>query len=93
MTLQMRDSRLDARTSVRDRIDTGSIVTLQQLGKKTRWKVTIVSTHQAEPELDRISNQCPIGEALLGRRAGDIIMVEAPAGSVRYRILSVHSPA
>ena len=89
MALQMREYPLDGAARIRDRVETGSVVTLQQLGKRTRWDVTVVGTHQADPESDRISDQCPIGEALLGRRAGDIIVVVAPAGVTRYRILSV----
>ena len=68
------------------------MVTLQALDEGEPWEVTIVSTHEADPEADLISDRCPIGEALLGRRPGDVVAVEVPVGTVRYRVLSVERP-
>lgn len=70
----------------------GSQVRLQVLGESEEWVVTVVSSHLADPDADRISEECPIGEALLGRRAGDVIAVEVPVGRVQYRVLSVSPP-
>lgn len=91
MAVQMQERERRRSSGARDRIGTGSVVALQQLGKKTLWRVTIVNTQHAAPEMGRISNECPIGEALLGRRAGDIVAVEVPSGTVHYRVVSVRA--
>ena len=70
-------------------IATGSSVRLQGFSEVEEWEVLIVSSAEADPEADRISNECPIGEALLGRRPGDTILVEVPSGTVQYRVISV----
>ena len=73
-------------------IDAGAVVRLREARTKDEWQVALVATHEADPETDRISTECPIGEALLGRRAGETVEVEVPAGVLRYRILSVSWP-
>jgi transcription elongation factor GreA len=70
-------------------VTAGSQVRLQILGDVEEWELTVVSSDQADPDADRISQECPIGEALLGRRPGDVIAVEVPLGRVQYRVLSV----
>jgi transcription elongation factor GreA len=56
---------------------------------KTEWTVRIVETENADPDEDRISDECPLGAAVLGRAAGEVISIEAPSGVLRYRVLSV----
>lgn len=92
MVLEMQDRSLDTAAEQRDRIATGSVVRLKDPNGTEEWEVMIVSTHQADPDADHISDECPVGEALLGRRAGDIIRVEVPLGIVHYRVVSVEPP-
>lgn len=85
-------------TSIVDAADqgmivTGSLVRLQSIGDADAWEVMIVSSAESDPEADRISDECPIGEALLGRRPGDTILVEVPSGMVQYRVISVSNAA
>lgn len=89
--LDVFDTRLRPETGreEEERIATGSLVRLRELGEGGEWEVTIVSSGPADPEADCISDVCPIGEALLGRRAGDVVLVEVPLGTVRYRVVSV----
>lgn len=49
----------------------------------------IVGSAEASPRDGRISNESPVGRALLGRKVGDIIEVSAPAGMITYKIVSV----
>ena len=49
----------------------------------------IVGSQEANPTIGRISDESPIGRALMGRQAGDEIIVEAPGGSFRYKVLDV----
>lgn len=50
---------------------------------------TIVGSAEADPAHDRISNESPVGRALLGRRKGETVTVEVPAGTIRYTIKAI----
>jgi transcription elongation factor GreA len=49
----------------------------------------IVGKYEADPRVGKLSNESPLGQALLGRKAGDTVTVNAPDGNFEYRILSV----
>ncbi|MFO7171606.1 MAG: transcription elongation factor GreA [Bacillota bacterium] len=51
----------------------------------------IVGTLEANPAENRISDESPVGRALLGRAVGDEVEVEVPVGTLRYRILEVEA--
>ncbi|HEU4753424.1 MAG TPA: GreA/GreB family elongation factor, partial [Armatimonadota bacterium] len=92
MTLQVQPIGLKPGRGNESAIATGSVVRLLVLDDADEWEVTIVDTEQADPDASRISNECPIGEALLGRRPGDVVAVAVPSGVVQYRVLSVGEP-
>ncbi len=50
---------------------------------------TIVGMQDADPAVGKISNESPLGQALLGRRAGDRVEIKVPVGTQIYTILSV----
>ncbi len=50
----------------------------------------IVGTQEANPMEARISDESPMGRALMGKRVGDIAEYEAPSGTVRFQILDVN---
>ena len=68
-------------------IDLGSKVTVEYNGKQKEF--TIVSFNEVDPEQNKISNESPLGQALIGRKAGDEVIVPAPSGEVKYKILKV----
>ncbi len=49
----------------------------------------IVGSAEADPGEGRISNESPVGRALLGRKKGDEVTVSVPAGDYKYKILSI----
>ena len=50
----------------------------------------IVGTTEANAEDDRISNESPLGEALIGRKVGDVVEMTAPNGNrIQYRIKEI----
>ncbi|MGC4043996.1 MAG: transcription elongation factor GreA [Armatimonas sp.] len=53
------------------------------------WALTLVSAYEADPDEDRISDQSPIGRALMGHRVGDTVTVNTPSGTARYEILGI----
>ncbi len=50
---------------------------------------TIVGSTEANPQELKISNESPVGKALLGRKRGDVVDVKTPAGAFKYEILKV----
>ncbi len=65
----------------------GSTVTIEIDGEIETY--TIVGAIEAKPSAGRISNQSPVGKALLGRRAGDTVTIETPNGQITACILEV----
>lgn len=65
----------------------GSTVEVARNGKKL--SLSIVGSHEAKPEAGRISNESPLGKALLGRRAGETISIDTPNGAVSYEIAAI----
>lgn len=68
-------------------IKLGSTVTLHSNGKKEIF--TVVGEWEADPENKKISHESPLGKVLLGKKVGDKVRVEAPAGKITYAIISV----
>jgi transcription elongation factor GreA len=66
----------------------GSRVTLNIKGKKEEFM--LVGEWEADPKDRKISHESPLGKALLGRKAGEKVEVEAPAGKIIYSIVSIH---
>ncbi len=66
----------------------GSKVTIQNT-KKEKFEYKIVGFAQSNPDEGMISDECPVGKALLGHKVGDKVAVEAPAGVLNYKIVSI----
>ena len=73
-------ARVIEETATHEVAQVGSTVTIKEEGGKPE-EYTIVGAAEANPEKGRISNESPLGKALLGHKAGDKIQVDAPAGS------------
>jgi transcription elongation factor GreA len=71
-----------------DTVQVGSTVTIQEEGYEEET-YTIVGAAEANPRDGKISNESPIGKAILGRRAGEEAQVEAPDGAFKVRILKI----
>lgn len=71
-------------------IDIGSTVTLQNLtDNDDPERYTIVGSTEADPLEQKISNESPIGKALLGKVKGDRVEIHSPSGLIKYEILQV----
>lgn len=70
-----------------DSIQLGRTFTVKVKDKEKVY--TLVGAQEADPLEGRISNESPIGEALLGKKKGDVAVVELPAGEVEYKVISV----
>jgi len=67
----------------------GAKVTVIEEGSSTPEEYRIVSSVEADPAIGYISDESPLGKALLGRSAGDSVQVQAPSGLMCFEIISV----
>lgn len=74
-------------TSSTGHVQIGSTVEVQSEDGKERFR--IVGSAEADPGAGMISNESPVGRALLGRKKGDTVEVSVPAGDWHYKILGI----
>ena len=70
-------------------ISMGSKVTVREVGEEDEESYEIVGSQEADPMSGRISDESPLGRALMGKHEGEKIEFETPGGMVHYEILSV----
>ena len=78
---------VDAQKSGSEEVSVGSIVHIEVNG--TEHQFTIVGEWEADPAAKKISHESPLGKALMGKKAGDVVDVEAPAGKIVYKIKTI----
>ncbi len=69
------------------KVDVGSTVHVELESGKQEFR--IVGSTEADPSKGLISNESPIGQALLGRSKGEEVEIEVPAGTMTYKIIDV----
>ena len=69
-----------------------SVVTLHDVEYDEDVEYVIVGSSEADSILNKISNESPLGKALIGAKKGDVVTVEAPAGMIEYTILDIYKP-
>ncbi|MPM31186.1 Transcription elongation factor GreA [bioreactor metagenome] len=70
-------------------VSVGSKVSVRDESNKEEFSYTIVGTAEADPFADKISNESPLGKSLLGKKNGEIVEVNLPIGTARYKILKI----
>jgi transcription elongation factor GreA len=64
-------------------------VILVEEGSKDKEEYIIVGAAEADPVEGKISNESPLGRALLNHKEGDLVQVDAPAGSFKVKVVKV----
>lgn len=72
-----------------DSVSVGSTVVVYDMDLDEEVHYTIVGSAESDPLENKISNESPVGEALLGKKRGDIVEVQVPAGVIRYKIVDI----
>ncbi|MCY0909407.1 MAG: transcription elongation factor GreA [Sulfobacillus thermotolerans] len=67
----------------------GSVVTVKDLEEDFEEEYTLVGAAEADPNKNHISNESPVGKALMGARVGQIVEVSAPVGKIRMQIVKI----
>ena len=70
-------------------VTVGAKVRLKDLERGEVFEYTLVGSAEADPASARISNESPVGKAIMGQRVGAIVEVNAPMGTLKYEIVSI----
>ncbi len=73
-----------------DVVSIGSTVVLKDLEFNEDLEYTIVGSAESNPNDSKISNESPVGRAILGKPVGSEVEVSVPAGNIKYRIISIN---
>ena len=71
----------------KETVNFGGTVHIQDIDSKEEYKYMIVGSTEADVLNGKISNESPIGKALIGRKAGQTVIVNTPSGTFNYKIL------
>ncbi len=71
-------------------VSVGNSVLLKDLGENEKVEFTIVGSAETNPEEQKISNESPVGEAILGKQVGEVVEVKVPDGTVEYEIMDIN---
>jgi transcription elongation factor GreA len=83
----MKNAQIVSHLSDSTLIDVGCSVTVEKDGEKVNY--FIVGEFEANPMENKLSHSSPIGKALLGKKIGELVSVEVPAGKLVYKILDI----
>lgn len=73
-----------------DSIDIGSTIEVKDLDSNKKRKYMLVSSVESDPENNKISDESPMGRALLSRKVGDEIKVKTPHSLIRLKVLKIN---
>lgn len=72
-----------------DHVGMASSVRIRDMQTGDEEDVTIVGSSEADPFEGKISNESPVGRALIGAKKGDVVEVNAPAGILKYQVVEI----
>jgi transcription elongation factor GreA len=75
----------------KDVVTLGSMVRVRDVEENSEDTFEIVGSQEANPRMGRISDDSPVGKALNGHKAGEVVEIEAPVGVLKFEILSVEN--
>jgi transcription elongation factor GreA len=72
-----------------DVVSIGSRVKLKDIDANETVEYHVVGSAEANPAEHKLSNESPVGKAILGRKKGEVVEVSAPRGSLKFKILDI----
>ena len=70
-------------------VHVGSLVKVENVSMGREFEYRIIGSNESNPKENKISDESPVGKALLGKKVGDMVEVEVPAGLMTFKVLSV----
>jgi transcription elongation factor GreA len=87
---RLRDAKVINKKDVaKDVVSVGSKVKLRDVNAKQTVEYHIVGSAEANPAQNKLSNESPVGKAIIGHKKGETVEVAAPRGSMKYKILEI----
>jgi len=73
----------------KDRVSVGSKVRVKNMDAGKTFEYHIVGSAEANPTENKLSNESPVGKAIIGHKKGDVVEVTAPRGALKFKILEI----
>jgi transcription elongation factor GreA len=73
----------------KDSVSVGAHVRLRDMQANKTFEYHIVGSAEANPAENKLSNESPVGKAIIGHKKGDVVEVTAPRGSLKFKILEI----
>jgi transcription elongation factor GreA len=73
----------------KNEVSIGSKVRLRDMQANKSFEYHIVGSAEANPAENKLSNESPVGKAIMGHKKGDVVEVAAPRGSLKFKILEI----
>ncbi len=87
---RLRSARVIAKGEVKkDEVSVGSKVKLKDMETNKTVEYRIVGSAEANPSESKLSNESPVGKAILGKKKGETVDVVAPRGTLKFKILEI----
>ena len=87
---RLRNARVIEKKDVaKDVVSVGSLVRLRDLDAKQTVEYRIVGSAEANPAENKLSNESPVGKAIIGKKKGETVDVATPRGSLKYKIIDI----
>ena len=92
--MQLEERLLSARVITKreiskDSVSIGSKVRLKDMQANKTFEYQIVGSAEANPAEHKLSNESPVGKAIIGRKKGEVVEVTAPRGALKFKILEI----
>ncbi len=86
----LKNARLMEEDDIRtDEVSLGSKITLREMKSKREIVLTLVASVESKLKDGKISDESPVGKAVMGKKVKDVVEVEAPSGIIKYKIMKV----
>jgi transcription elongation factor GreA len=73
----------------KDAVSIGSHVKLRDMQRRQTFEYRIVGSAEANPAENKLSNESPVGKAIMGKKKGEVVEVAAPSGSLKFKIMEI----
>ena len=73
----------------KDAVSIGSHVRLRDMQANKTFEYHIVGSAEANPAQNKLSNESPVGKAIMGKKKGEVVEVAAPRGALKFKILEI----
>ena len=80
---------IDSDSVTTDAVGVGTKVTLQDMQRGDVVQYAIVGSSEADPSAHKLSNESPVGRAIIGHKPGDKVTVAVPQGSKKFKVLAI----